>query len=391
MKKFIALSFIALSVFVSDALALPAFARQMGVSCSTCHSQNGYPALNRFGREFKASGYTMLGKQKIISEEKKKNFMSLTDTLNMSFMAEVGYSKASSSPASIDIPNEASLFIAGRVADGVGILTEMGYDAAINSFGVANMRLPFIYNVANYTFGAVPYLTDGSGPSSITNMLNAGSVVTSLGDLFAAQDYVQNGEVAAEGISFYVYNDLWNGAYSAWIPTNGHAKQAEFANFASIALTPKIGAWDVDVGAEMWWGTSQIQDANNPVLLIRQNSDSFALKFQARGLVSSVPVSIFADYANAKSSANSLYSVNTNDKNAATLSAEVAVVPRVLMISAGYRNADNGNVTNSSDNASLLGVRYFYRENVQFRFGYMYLMDQNTDKHNVVATLNLAL
>ncbi|MDF1877046.1 hypothetical protein JHD47_04390 [Sulfurimonas sp. SAG-AH-194-L11] len=391
MKKLTILAFMSLSVFVVNAVALPAFARQLGVSCSACHSQNGYPALNRFGREFKASGYTMVGSQKVITDDKNSKFMSLTETLNMSLMANMSYSKSSSTSATINVPNEASVFIGGRIAEGVGTFTEMGYDAEAASFSLVNMRLPFIYNISDYTVGVVPYLTDADGPSASTNMLNAGSVVSSLGDLFAAQEYVQNGEVLAEGVSLYIYSDLWNAAYSAWIPVNGSASNVEFANFASVAVTPRVGSWDVDVGAEIWWGTSQVQDPNNSSLVIRRKTDSYALKFQARGSISDVPVSFFGDYANASSAVNSLYSVNTNDKYAASLSSEVAVLPRVVMVSAGYRLADNGATTNSSDNGFLLGARYFYRENVQFRIGYMYLLDNTTDKHNIIASLDLAL
>ncbi|MCG6860793.1 MAG: hypothetical protein LJE70_05880, partial [Chromatiaceae bacterium] len=37
--------------------AIPAFARQMGVECTECHT--AYPQLNAFGREFKLTGYTL--------------------------------------------------------------------------------------------------------------------------------------------------------------------------------------------------------------------------------------------------------------------------------------------------------------------------------------------
>ncbi len=391
MKKIIIMGFLNISVFVSSAIALPAFSRQMGVSCSACHSQSGYPALNRFGRSFKASGYTMVGTQATIKDSEKDKFMSLTGMLNMSLMANFGITKSNSSSAVLNIPNEASVFVGGRIANGVGTFTEMGYDAQTSTFGLSNMRLPFIYNVSDYTIGVVPYLTDGDGPSSVTNLLNAGSVVTSLGDMFASQNYVQNGDVPAEGVSLYIYNDLWNVAYSAWVPINGSVQQVKPANFASLALTPQVGSWDIDFGAEMWWGTSQIQDPKNAKKLIIQSTNSYALKFQARGLVGSVPLSVFADYANAPHNQNSLYAVTLKDKNSATLSSEIAVIPRVLMFSAGYKIASNGKTTNSSDNATLLGTRYFYRENVQFRFGYMYLLDKDSNQHNVMLALDLAL
>jgi hypothetical protein len=40
----------------SPVRALPAFARQTGLACTSCHT--AYPQLNAFGREFKLSGYT---------------------------------------------------------------------------------------------------------------------------------------------------------------------------------------------------------------------------------------------------------------------------------------------------------------------------------------------
>ena len=42
---------------ISQALALPAFARKYGMSCSQCHSD--YPTLNSFGRQFKMNGYVV--------------------------------------------------------------------------------------------------------------------------------------------------------------------------------------------------------------------------------------------------------------------------------------------------------------------------------------------
>jgi hypothetical protein len=45
-----------LLLVTSPASAIPAFARQMGLECTACHT--AYPQLNAFGREFKLNGYT---------------------------------------------------------------------------------------------------------------------------------------------------------------------------------------------------------------------------------------------------------------------------------------------------------------------------------------------
>lgn len=40
-----------------EALAVPAFSRQIHADCRTCHFQN-MRSLNRYGREFKQNGFT---------------------------------------------------------------------------------------------------------------------------------------------------------------------------------------------------------------------------------------------------------------------------------------------------------------------------------------------
>ncbi len=45
MFRFLLVSLSMLLGLVTSSYAIPAFARQVGVSCSACHSANGYPAL----------------------------------------------------------------------------------------------------------------------------------------------------------------------------------------------------------------------------------------------------------------------------------------------------------------------------------------------------------
>lgn len=67
MKRFlssVAAVFLFAAVLVylpGEAEAVPAFARQTGMACNSCHFQH-FPTLNAFGRAFKAGGYTMGGR-----------------------------------------------------------------------------------------------------------------------------------------------------------------------------------------------------------------------------------------------------------------------------------------------------------------------------------------
>lgn len=56
------------SIFPTEALAIPAFARKYATSCSTCHV--AYPVLNSFGKAFRAKGYRMPGgEEKFVKNE----------------------------------------------------------------------------------------------------------------------------------------------------------------------------------------------------------------------------------------------------------------------------------------------------------------------------------
>lgn len=57
------LLFISSLLFSQVSSAVPAFARQTDMACNSCHFQS-FPALNSFGRVFRAGGYTLPGSQK---------------------------------------------------------------------------------------------------------------------------------------------------------------------------------------------------------------------------------------------------------------------------------------------------------------------------------------
>ncbi len=98
------------------------------------------------------------------------------------------------------------------------------------------------------------------------------------------------------------------------------------------------------------------------------------------GELEELPVSVFATYAEAKK--GTIYAQTPNNVKAATCMAEVAPIPHVLMFSGGYRIADNGAVTDSKDNAGLLALKYFYKENVQCQVNYV--INQNDQKRDEV-------
>ena len=263
-----------------------------------------------------------------------------------------------------------------------------------DKFVLANFKLPFTYSVESYTFGAVPYRTDGFGPSASFEVLNTGAVrnarVLEERKVISAQQYIGTA-TEAEGVVLYVYNDLWNVVYSAWMPLNGTVEDFSSAHYARAVLTPTIGAWDIGFGGQIWWGTAKRNDdSNTSSPLLEEKTDAYAMDFQAMGSIIEVPVSFFATYAVAEYDADSIYASKANDKSAATVLTEVAVLPAVLMLSAGYRDADNGEATDSSDNAAIAAVKYYFMQNVQFQFDYTNNLDQPDHRNQYLFMLYAA-
>jgi hypothetical protein len=137
---------------VSEAAALPAFARQTGMSCAMCHTV--FPQLTPYGRRFKLNGYTLTAKPADVSDyavgadtasEKPNLALSYVSPFNVAIMAT--YSKYSRAPVinanpaagtpesqyqgdQVSIPAEIGLFYAGRVSDNLGTLIQLDYDSS---------------------------------------------------------------------------------------------------------------------------------------------------------------------------------------------------------------------------------------------------------------------
>ena len=369
---------------LSTASATPAFARQMGVSCTACHSQNSYPSLNAFGRKFKASGFTMVGEQGLIEGDKKEtNSLSLPNTLNAAFITKVRTQKGDKSKSSLDFPDEAALILGGRISKHIGTFIEIGYDAGNDKFGLANFKLPMTYEVNDYTVGVVPFRTDGFGAAGAFEVLNTGAVrgarVLEDRKTVSAQQYIGTA-ITAEGVGAYIYNDLWHAAYTAYVPNNGSVHSYSPAHYLRVAMTPQVKGWDLGFGGQLWTGNSNTVESG------KNTTDAYAVDFQAMGAINNTPVSFFATHAKAKAGATSLYNTAVNDKSATTVLSEVGVIPSLLSLSAGYRIADNGLATNSSDDKSIIGAKYFLAENMQLQLNYTHAIDKqpNADKDHLL-------
>ena len=152
---------------IPQAQAVPAFARQMGVSCDICHFQH-FPLLNGFGRAFKSNGFTMTSTPLIESEN-----ISMPENLNAAIFTNIRFQKSTGSkdPAAHTsnngewiIPGETSLFIGGRVSIIAGSTTFTSY--CTQAWGVDGQILGSILHDTPlsiyFSYGQAPGSTPGS-------------------------------------------------------------------------------------------------------------------------------------------------------------------------------------------------------------------------------------
>ncbi|AOV15996.1 hypothetical protein BJI67_01935 [Acidihalobacter aeolianus] len=132
-------------VAAQEAHAVPAFARQLGVSCAACHTVE--PQLTSFGRQFKSLAYTFnSGSNNTISYEQngeKRLAIDKIPPIALMMIADESWSgkanNASGTPnPSADFPGQYSLFYAGRAGTDLGVFSQLTWDPTTNSVGIDN-------------------------------------------------------------------------------------------------------------------------------------------------------------------------------------------------------------------------------------------------------------
>ena len=369
----------------SPGYAIPAFARQTGNACSTCHYQH-YPALNDFGRDFKAGGYTDMGKQ----EKIEKADMSLPSVLNASLFFKLRYQKTNGSDASpanptnsgdVQFPDEFALLFGGRVSQNIGFFLE-GQLASHNDPFLANFKIPFMFEVGNSKAGVIPFTSDSLGAAFGFELLNTGAVhnirTIEHGEETSAAQYIGTA-TKAEGLAFVYYDRLFHVNLTKWSPnhvaggsgTNGKPT----ANYLRAAVTPVLKGWDLGVGAQAWSGTANREDPANAGLRADVATKAWAIDAQAQGNVGDFPLGIYFSHAVAKgsptgSTPNLFNEGEPNNKKGTAVSAELGILPNKATLMLAYLKGNTGAETSSGDNALTIGGTYMVAQNVQLQLLY---------------------
>ena len=390
-----AVLFFIISVFMfsaPDAEAIPAFARQTGLSCSTCHFQH-FPSLNAFGRSFKAGGYTMVGGQSMIEGD----MLSMPSVLNASIVMKLRYQKTNGSDdtetdkGELQFPDEAALFLGGRIGDHVGFAYEMGL-AGEGADNFTSFKMPFVFDVAGMKLSAIPFNTDALGASFGFELLNTGAQRTQRAiehrSEMSAQQYIGTA-TAAEGIAFVAANNMGFVNVSLWAPSHTAKDIGPMSKYVRVAATPTVGDWDLGGGIQWWGGTTGIASPVTEGDIVYPAGSyithAWALDAQAQGNIVSMPIGVYFSYASAEggtggnlklfncsdTGGDDLCDVNNpNDKTAWALIGELGVIPNKTTVSLAYRSGDKGTALDNEQTALTLGVTHLTAQNIQFQLNH---------------------
>lgn len=385
-------SVLAATAFAPEAAAVPAFARQTGMACNSCHFQT-YPALTAFGRSFKIAGYTMMGSQGKVEGE---HGLSIPDTLNSALYVQWRYIKTNgSAPATapsgastnygrVDMPDEFALFMGGRVSDNIGFLTEIAL--ATSPAAVANAKMPILTEAGDMKVGIIPFTNAGHGPAGGFDLFATGSTgagrINENGMGYSAALYMgSSNNGPATGIAFVAANDTFHVDISPWTAAgagaSGYFSGVMKATYLRAGWTPNISGWDVGVGIQNWSGDSS-RGATFVTSPASTTEDKLmVIDGQAQGELNGMPTGFYASYGTAAASTaakTNSFNVGTKSKTALGLMADVWVMPGTLGLQVGMMRAKTGLLDAAgaaeTDNSITLGARYKIRQNVKVGLAY---------------------
>ena len=141
----------------STAQAVPSFARQTGMACEACHTV--FPQLTHFGRMFKANGYTLDNLKPVRGVTAARNEMlALTGLPPISLMVQAsetwlakplpdGSATGNAQNGSVALPQQISLFYAGKIAPQLGAFIQITYGNDSGTIGIDNADVRYANSV----------------------------------------------------------------------------------------------------------------------------------------------------------------------------------------------------------------------------------------------------
>jgi len=314
----------AVSIAPTTSEAIPAFARQTGAACLSCHFQS-FPALASFGRSFKEGAFTDVGEQALIEDDN----LSLPSSLNMSLMfrPQFNYSKSTgvapvTGSKAIAATADQVLMIGGRIGENTGAFVEVGFGGgAVTNAAGGTLTTP--------TIGQATTAGGGFNNQQLLHSIDLGDgklILSYYNTSFGEDAGLQlmsvwgqhSGVLAGGGLSI---NGAMSGAQTVGVSAS-YANEMGAITLGAINNTAAVGTnWSLApmlraqgffdlAGAELGLGAIVVNGTVAPITGTNKSvSKRIGLSVQVQGEMGDTSYGIYADYANA--SASSISETNT--------------------------------------------------------------------------------
>jgi hypothetical protein len=314
-----ALTIVAMLGLTSTVQGVPAFARQTGLDCNSCHAAPGYPTLNSFGAAFKAAGYTQGNDDDMIGDGEA---LSIPKSLNISMVYKVRNPvdiKGKSIAGVLENPDEIALLMGGRVGKNIGWLAELGG----TGIEAASFKLVFAPELGPVRLGIVPWFSDLT-PAYVFETMNTGAVrnirivenrklVSAMNSVNygAADGFGTNGMNA--GLGLYVWHPI---GFVVFTPFVDRDKQqwGPLGLYGRAAVTPTLGSIELGAGVQYYGGSYSNDGESTPL-------NTIGVDVQAMMNVG-IPLGLFVTFATDLE----------NTKNSLNIAVDAAIIPDVLVL-----------------------------------------------------------
>jgi len=294
----------AVAVAPNTAEAIPAFARQTGAACLSCHYQT-FPAINAFGRAFKMGSFTDVGEEALVEDDN----LSIPAVLNATFVVRGAFTNTnttgSASESTYEIPKDAVLMLAGRLGSNSGAFIE--FDG-----GAANWQLLNSFDVGGFKVGIGAHKSGfgGSGVLELSNVFGQHSGKLDGKNISAINAAGFNADTT--GIGAWVGNDLGIVQFAVIAPATDTVNTANLGlslgKLVRGIATLDVGGWDTLVGFGVVTGTAGRGTAAGTVATLDKVRVPMNLQFvdaQMQGDIGDMSVGFYADWVHANGKTSS--------------------------------------------------------------------------------------
>lgn len=330
----------AVSIAPTTSEAIPAFARQTGAACLSCHFQT-FPAINSFGRAFKMGAFTDVGEQALIEDDN----LSLPAVLNSSFVLRAQYMSTKTTVAGVsstvtnwNVPADAVLLMAGRIGSNSGAFVEFTGNGGAGGGAAANWQLMNSFdfdtvkaglNIQNSGFGPTAALEVSNVFGQHSGKLN-GKALSSVNSILTGVGPLPN----TTSIAAWVGNESFLVQAAGVAFTDASAvSNASFVPMLRALYIADMGAAEVMIGGGIFNGQQRAAGA----LAAGQGVDAKFIDLQVQGEAGDMSYGFYADWTTSKAKgtnaavASNLFAGGTNSKlNGYSARVEVSPIHKLM-------------------------------------------------------------